>query len=116
MELPPLPQALERLSGILPEFVAPSIHFSLDCSRTAKIGESKVGGQPDLPEGFEWPKSEYANLDFLLKIDLATVAPLDPLRELPSSGLLSFFYDLHEQPWGFDPTENESWRRLLHFA
>ncbi|MCB9690158.1 MAG: DUF1963 domain-containing protein [Alphaproteobacteria bacterium] len=32
---------------------------------------------------------------------------------LPADGLLSFFYDLGEQPWGYDPLHRGAWR-LLH--
>lgn len=82
-------------------------------------GRSKFGGKPHLPADFEWPwyhgeKLEYdgkgfttttANcpLTFLLQIDLGEAAPLDRDGLLPKSGLLSFFYELDSQPWGYSP-------------
>jgi uncharacterized protein YwqG len=44
-----------------------------------------------------------APLDFLLQINLAEAYAFNQTASLPKSGLLSFFYDLKEQPWGYDP-------------
>lgn len=32
-----------------------------------------------------------------------------PIEWLPPSGALLFFYDLEQQPWGFDPIDRGSW-------
>ncbi len=39
---------------------------------------------------------------------------LDHTAQLPKSGLLSFFYDLKEQPWGFDPKQLNGFR--VHYT
>jgi uncharacterized protein YwqG len=49
-------------------------------------------------------------LDFLLQIDLTDISLMDPTGDLPKSGLLSFFYDLENQPWGFDPKEQDGFK------
>ena len=87
--------------------------------KPSRIGASKFGGRPHLPAGFAWPwyhgETLYYDgknftkvpvhrpLSFLCQIDLAEAAPLDKTRLLPKSGLLSFFYELDSQPWGYDP-------------
>ena len=49
---------------------------------------------------------------FLAQVDLAEAARTLPLDEnpLPASGLLSFFYDAYDQPWGFDPEDRRDFR------
>ncbi|MCV3241668.1 YwqG family protein [Mesorhizobium sp. ZC-5] len=67
---------------------------------------SHVGGQPLAPNGFTWPTYGGRPLDFLLKLDLATFAKLDPGLDLPKAGCLLFFYDTETQPWGFQPEDH----------
>jgi uncharacterized protein YwqG len=65
------------------------------------IGASKVGGLPDLPAELAWPSWRNGPLDFLAQVNLADIAGAE--NDLPSEGLLSFFYDADAQPWGFEP-------------
>ena len=102
MKLPPVPEALHRIASVLEEYSVPSVAFSLEPERSAGVGGSKLGGAPDLPKDFKLSSSD-APLDFLLQINLAEAYPFDQTATLPKSGLLSFFYDLKEQPWGYDP-------------
>lgn len=45
-------------------------------------------------------------LHFLAQINFAQVWAAGPVDEdMPRSGLLSVFYDMAEQPWGYDPTD-----------
>jgi uncharacterized protein YwqG len=110
MHLPAVPSSLRRLSGLLQEFSMPSVRFFLDPQQETAPGASKLGGTADLPRDFEWPHWNDTPLDFLLQINLAEAAVHDSSRHLPASGLLSFFYDLKEQPWGFDPKQLEGFR------
>ncbi len=75
----------------------------------AAAGSSKTGGLPDLPAGFKWPKRGRKPLAFLAQFNLAELAANDQTKTLPSSGFLWFFYDLEEQPWGFDPKDSHGW-------
>ena len=78
-------------------------------------GSSKFGGRPDVPAGFVWPVFETKTLDddmvkprplaFLAQFDCARLAGLDPEGLLPRTGLLSFFYELGSQRWGYDPKD-----------
>jgi uncharacterized protein YwqG len=56
-----------------------------------------------LPVAFDWPTNKGKPLDFLLQVNLSDIASLGEIALFPKSGLLSFFYDLEEQPWGYDP-------------
>lgn len=109
MKLPPVPESLRRIASLLEEFSAPSVAFALEPHRAASVGDSKFGGAPDLSRDFETQLGQ-SPIDFLLQIDLAKVFPLDPTESLPQSGLLSFFYDLKEQPWGYDPKRLNGFR------
>lgn len=105
--------AITELRDVLRPRVLPSIAFSLE---DASMSRSRVGGGPLLPPGFDWPvytakpvfpegePPEVRKLDFLLQIDLSELATVGgPSSLLPSEGLLTFFYDLKHQPWGYDP-------------
>ena len=77
------------------------------------LGQSKYGGKPHLPEGFEWPryrfeekgKSEDRPLSFLAQFNLAEIHPFDADKLLPSTGRLYFFYEMASMKWGFDPKD-----------
>ena len=101
MKLPSVPKALSRITPILEEFSAPCIAFSIEPGK-AGVGQSKLGGTPDLPRDVQLFQGR-APLDFLLQINLGEAFSEDHSASLPKCGLLSFFYDLQEQPWGYDP-------------
>ncbi|OWR32359.1 hypothetical protein CDO73_01750 [Saccharibacillus sp. O23] len=71
-------------------------------------GRSKIGGRPDLLAGTPWPLHNGKPLTFIAQIRLED-APLTA-ENLPQSGLLSFFYDAAEQPWGYSPKHAGSWK------
>lgn len=105
---------LGHLAPILSRYEKPSIAFWLGAaSEGVPTYPSKLGGLPLLPTRFEWPHTKARPLDFLLQIDCAEVTAIDPYRVLPTSGLLTFFYDLENQPWGFDPQELDGHRVVL---
>lgn len=76
------------------------------------VAHSKLGGKPDLPIGFSWPKYQDRSLHFIAQVNLAE--PDNKLSLLPDKGLLSFFYDSLEQPWGYDPNDRGRWK-VLYF-
>lgn len=85
----------------------------------------RFGGVPDVPEGFRWPRFEtdtYLDnevkprpLAFLAQFDCAALAPLDGDGRLPHEGVLSFFYELGSQRWGYDP-KDASCARVYWFS
>jgi uncharacterized protein YwqG len=110
MTLPPIPPKLARIRPLLEEFSAPCIAYALLDSKPTAAGQSRLGGVPDLPHGFVWPENNGRPLDFLLQVNLEDIAPFDAAQVLPRSGLLSFFYDLENQPWGYDPNDLGGYR------
>jgi uncharacterized protein YwqG len=98
---------------------------------TLAPGESRLGGCPDLPRGLEWPRwlasmvtSWQANRPvrtppketFLHFIGQFRLEDLPDIGEtlLPRRGSLCFFYDVENQPWGYDPSDRQAWR-VLYF-
>lgn len=105
------------------------------------VGQSKIGGMPDLPAGVAWPEwvppvyprqpgffarlfgktqpiepepAEPQPLGFVAQFNLAEVASFDLEKRLPDSGMLYFFYDAKEQPWGYDPAQRGGWRVIYY--
>lgn len=57
------------------------------------IGATRVGGEPDASDDFEWPEGEEGPLLFVLQVNLADVAAFDLESQLPADGTLSLFSD-----------------------
>jgi uncharacterized protein YwqG len=118
-----MPQLLELLAKS-PDLkrVAPAIaKQALPCvrlftqpasDRAIKIGASKLGGLPDLPDDSEWPCRDGAPLSFLAQINVTAMPKFDGLEELPPETLLSFFYDAQNLTFGWDSNDKSSWRVL----
>lgn len=80
-----------------------------------KPGASRLGGVPDAPADFSWPyfttASDYDDtvkprpLAFLAQFSCEELTALDPDHPLPKKGVLSFFYELSSQRWGFSPED-----------
>lgn len=87
------------------------------------IGQTKIGGRPDLPNGINWvtetnivetitkkllffktKKEETITkpLAFIAQINLSETGPFDKESLLPKTGLLYFFYSAEQEVWGFD--------------
>ena len=112
-----------NLSGLdLVSLARPSVRLATQRVPYARIGlgESRIGGVPDVPSAFEWPRwspskqrddkfahpwrpNSPAPLGFIAQIDLCGIPQVDD--SLPSSGWLYFFYDRYCEPWGFDPAD-----------
>jgi uncharacterized protein YwqG len=93
------------------------------------LGASRIGGVPDLPKGFQWPrwcgsKMEFIplgmtsrqvefrdkDLHFIAQLNLKEFGDFSACKEIPSNGFLYFFYDCEVQPWGFDPANHHGAR------
>jgi uncharacterized protein YwqG len=85
-----------------------------DIDNEAPRLSSKFGGSPDLPPSMPWPTFQGRPLAFLAQINLSEVPRPESEPALPSKGLLSFFYDFAEQPWGFDPKDKGAALVLYH--
>ncbi len=119
--------ARERIEAWLKAHEKPSIHFDFaKVSAPLPIGASKMGGCPDVPAGFEWPRfkgaedivePERANMQrplvFMMQLDMAEVCACDPEGLLPKAGHLAFFYDDEGQCWG--ELEHKGCARVFYF-
>lgn len=122
LELSPLAERHDEVMSLL----KPALLLRTRESTDAKIpvGDSKVGGQPDLPPEVTWPTDPDGKpLAFLAQLNLAEVArhPIS-LKGLPASGLLSVFSvrarcgedgDGPDLPSG-DWDEQGGWNAILH--
>ena len=81
--------------------------------RGGERAAGRFGGAPDVPPDFAWPYFETATfgddtvkprpLCFLAQFDCAVLSAFDPEQLLPRAGMLSFFYEMGSQRWGYDP-------------
>jgi uncharacterized protein YwqG len=91
------------VEGLRP-LVRPAVRLGTRPASDFRLGQSRIGGAPDLPADLAWPSHEGQALTFLAQVDLAEVSALLPDSRLPPDGHLWFFYS-SEQPWGFDPKD-----------
>lgn len=77
--------------------------FEVENAATARLGLSRFGGLSDVPRGFHYPHWHGKPLGFLCQINCSDLAQYDANHVLPHEGMLYFFYDIEEQPWGYDP-------------
>ena len=75
------------------------------------LGATKLGGRPDLPSGWSWPRGWETSLSFIAQLNLAAITSHTEVQQvLPRAGLLAFFYDADQQPWGFDPRDRDGFK------
>ena len=86
----------------------------------AKDQLSYFGGLPLVDKNFKWPYYESAVIDdeeiklrplnFLIQFNLEELAKYDENHLLPTHGILSFFYLIDGDTWGFDPSDKGSFK------
>jgi uncharacterized protein YwqG len=91
----------------------PSIRLTPAESPSVGPAASRLGGAPDLPPGFEWPRWGGRSLAFLGQINLGEEGARVPEAGLPPNGLLLFFYDVQQQPTGLAPAHRGSCRAVI---
>ncbi|MBU1244636.1 DUF1963 domain-containing protein [Myxococcota bacterium] len=103
-------QPTPRLPPAVAATELPSVRLRVAPSaKPHQLGDSRIGGRPDLPKGTPWPIHAGRPLSFLAQFRLADVPRPGSLIDLPSDGHLYFFYDVEGMPWGFDPKDRGSW-------
>lgn len=109
------------------ETVRPSIKITTTrCNQNQiKIGESRMGGEPDLPVNFVWPEWQIpaddtsygwpesnrttpTPLDFIAQINLSELASYPGSEQLPKNGFLYFFYLIDSRAWGISTRDKGS--------
>ncbi|MDB5461830.1 MAG: hypothetical protein JWP23_219 [Phenylobacterium sp.] len=78
-----------RLRGLMKRMARQTLLLAL----TKEPAFSKLGGEPELPEGLAWPEGVKEPRAFLAQIDLAEVRASDGPEWLPAEGQLYAFYD-----------------------
>lgn len=110
----------EFAEGIV-KLIQPTIAMRVQPSdeNTLKIGASRFGGSPDLPEGVQWPRWRDYFVPFWCQLNLAEVAAFDTQGILPKTGMLYFFsvmgvYDVWFWQRGFDGTDQTGWKVIYY--
>ncbi len=94
-------EPVRDVAALAAPLAAPAVHIV----KTDGPSRSHFGGVPNLPPGLDWPERKGTRLGFLARLSLAELCHAHPIDWLPHDGALLFFYDIHEQPWGFDPKD-----------
>ncbi len=80
-------------------------------------GDSKLYGNPDVTEDFEWPsiidEDDIYDLAFMGQINLQELTACCPDHPLPKKGMLYFFYDLDAM--AFSPFD-ETAARVIYYG
>lgn len=104
---------LESKFEIFKPLIRSKIDFKLVASSDdkVKIGQSKIGGKPDLSSSSEWPMTKTnKSLSFIGQLNCAELKTFDNDSLLPRSGLISFFYCSDQEAWGFDPKDADKFK------
>ncbi len=79
------------------------------------IGQSKIGGEPDLPKNIEWFKEDNGKrLSFIAQINFSELSKLDISQNLPSSGIIYFFYSAGQETAGFDIKDKDKFKVFFY--
>lgn len=100
-------EGMEEHAALILESARPCVTIRSMRVRQEALGalDARIGGDPHLPAGFEWPVWRNGPLVHLATIRLSEVSPHDAGSELPARGLLYFWYDQFEQPYGMSPSD-----------
>lgn len=82
---------LTHLKEELINTVFPCIKVVPKQQETVAIGSSKMGGVPDLPALFEYPKHKGNPLQFIAQFNLSDLQNVGMDQNLPKTGMLYFF-------------------------
>lgn len=102
--------AKPQFQELLIEASHPAIQFKTLKKTGMQLGKTKLGGLPHLPTGTGWLRNENGEpYSFLAQINLSEIAPFDIQQQLPSKGMLYFFFNLFNLEDGrvmYSETEN----------
>ncbi|WP_424237060.1 YwqG family protein [Bhargavaea ginsengi] len=106
---------LAKYIALFSELTKPGFRLNKeDAAGTLAPGASKFGGAPDLPPDVDVPSKYGKPLSLIAQINLSDAALAGDVHPLPGTGILSFFYDTEEQPWGGDEADRYGWKVLYH--
>ncbi|MBE9008827.1 DUF1963 domain-containing protein [Pseudanabaenaceae cyanobacterium LEGE 13415] len=89
--------SLSEHQGEILASARPAIFMQLGEAEPGRIGQSRIGGEPDLPASIPWIKDDSLNLyfRFLMQINLAEL-PDFPENSFPRQGMIYLFVDDYE--------------------
>ena len=102
---------LDRVQQAVEGLVMDSIRVSTRPFEGGLVAVSKLGGNPDLPAGESWPERSGKPLAFIGQFRMRDMAPYDSEKVLPDDGMMWFFYDAEDQPWG-DFADRGGWKTI----
>jgi len=90
-----LSEEFQSLPSTLNSIFRPSIVLRpIPASETElNLGQSRMGGRPDLPSDIQWPKYEGKHLVFVAQFALDELEGWAQMMGLPATGHLYFFHD-----------------------
>lgn len=103
-----LSQKAASVQGLLKEAIR--LTGTVTGPNTLSAGTSRLGGTPDLTDGFQWPIWHEKPMSFIAQIRLGDISGFAPASGLPKDGLISFFYDAAQETYGADPADKDGWR------
>ena len=80
--------------------IKPSIRLitERESEKKIKIGQTKLGGQPDLPANIEWPYWKEFPMSFIAQINLQEMPNFQTDNEIyPTKGIIYFFYTAYPE-------------------
>ncbi|WP_428232714.1 YwqG family protein [Flavobacterium sp.] len=129
LEINGLGQYFDRLKPLLRNTIR--LYQKKTDETAIKVGETKIGGRPDLPKEISWAtetniietiekkflifnsKKELKTtkpLSFIAQINLSETSTFDKEDLLPKTGLLYFFYSAEQEVWGFDHKDKNKFK------
>lgn len=98
-----------EFDGLVLDMARPCVRVLSEVVSQADLSptDSRIGGDPHLPSGFEWPACRHGPLCHVATIRLSEVARFRKDVVLPDHGLLHFWFDQVTEPWGLHSTDRE---------
>lgn len=96
-----------RIWNMVETKLKPAVYMNLQPVNEEEIaiGQSKIGGSPDLPKTMSWFTFKNEPMSFLAQINLSEIAAFELHESLPKEGILYFFYDASQQANGLSPED-----------
>lgn len=96
-------EKLERLERV--RRLGLSLEVGGSCASSSP--ESRLGGLPLLEPGVQWPRSCQSPHAFVAQLALRELCRQEEALTGPREGVLSFFYEVESDAWGFDPKDKD---------
>lgn len=103
---------LSHLSIALLDLAEPAIRMNARWLGVTElpVGASKFGGLPDFHPDVTWPLYKDRPLALMAQLSMPDLAAMHIESDLPATGMLYFFYDMVDQPWGYNPANRNAWK------